>query len=678
MFFEDARDLTAPAVRLLESQRNELGCPDLRILPLREFAEFAASHKLTRSERETIVEQAILLIDQFYAHLPFKRARYAVDPVQSLRLIRAQLDDLSETEFHDHITRALTGLRDAHTFYGLPAPYRGALAFLPFHIRSFQEKTGRRRFIVTEILDGFEHARFNLNAEVVAWNGMPIEEAIEREAEHDPGGNPSSKFARGVNRICSRSLTLSVPPKSEFVVLEYLPGTGGHERHAIVLPWLVATNCIVGKGRHGLSSSINESMADLAAARSLLFRRAEMAPAQPEGVSKFPHVFAFDYSGEALRDPAHPEKKFGYIRIATFDLDSSDPGASDKFVEEFRRITALMQEVAPDGLIVDVRSNPGGAIDAAERILQCLTPYRIQPAHFHFISSRTTQQIARVLSRNKAHAATGHQKEWLPWIDDLLISATTGRLSTPGKPLTQPEHANDTGQIYQGPVTLIVDALAYSATDIFAAGFQDHAIGPVIGVDDNTGGGGANRWLHAELLQNLDLHGLRHLPLEPLPGGAQLGLAIRRSTRVATNAGSVLEDVGVKADLRHYSTRRDLLENDCDLIAFACGQLGRMTSYRLKIDKADLRADGIAVSVRTKNLFRVECLVNGLTQCAFSVGEGEQTRDFVVDTAGLLDAPETITMNGFAKVEDPVRGEVLRLVATEMRDCEQAGKASAV
>jgi len=49
-----------------------------------------------------------------------------------------------------------------------------------------------------------------------------------------------------------------------------------------------------------------------------------------------------------------------------------------------------------------------------------------------------------------------------------------------------------------------------------------------------------------------------------------------------------------------------------------------------------------------------------------------------VDTAGLLDAPETITMNGFAKVEDPVRGEVLRLVATEMRDCEQAGKASAV
>ena len=37
------------------------------------------------------------------------------------------------------------------------------------------------------------------------------------------------------------------------------------------------------------------------------------------------------------------------------------------------------------------------------------------------------------------------------------------------------------GQRYYGPVALIIDALCYSTTDIFAAGFQDHEIGPVIG-----------------------------------------------------------------------------------------------------------------------------------------------------------------------------------------------------
>jgi C-terminal processing protease CtpA/Prc len=39
------------------------------------------------------------------------------------------------------------------------------------------------------------------------------------------------------------------------------------------------------------------------------------------------------------------------------------------------------------------------------------------------------------------------------------------------------------GQKYFGPVILIIDALCYSTTDMFAAGFQDHNIGEVLGAD---------------------------------------------------------------------------------------------------------------------------------------------------------------------------------------------------
>ena len=53
---------------------------------------------------------------------------------------------------------------------------------------------------------------------------------------------------------------------------------------------------------------------------------------------------------------------------------------------------------------------------------------------------------------------------------------------------------NDIGQTYQGPVVLIIDALCYSTTDIFAAGFQHHGIGTILGVSANTGGGDANVW----------------------------------------------------------------------------------------------------------------------------------------------------------------------------------------
>ena len=40
---------------------------------------------------------------------------------------------------------------------------------------------------------------------------------------------------------------------------------------------------------------------------------------------------------------------------------------------------------------------------------------------------------------------------------------------------------NGIGQVYYGPVVLITDALSYSATDIFAAGFQDNEVGLVLG-----------------------------------------------------------------------------------------------------------------------------------------------------------------------------------------------------
>ena len=700
MYFEDARELTLAALQLLEAQKEDLGCPNLRVRSPSEFREFAQSHQLTRHEKVVIVDQAILLIDQFYAHLPFKRARYASDPVQSLRLVRAQLDELSDLEFHEQMIHSMVGLRDAHTFYALPKPYRGAFAFLPFHLQCFREKSGKRRLIVTSVLEGFDHPRFTVKAEVVSWNGVAIEQAIEREGHLDPGGNPASRFARSLNRMCNRSLALSVPPIEGFVVLQYVPAAGGTEQYGIVLPWHIATDCIVSQERRHTNASIHESLAESAAARKMLFhRRGPRSPRQapdaapdapPDATldlrrqSGFPHVFEFQYSGgtaqpdgidpEALRDLAHPDQKFGYIRILTFDLDPSDRTASNQFVDEFQRIAALMQSVAPDGLILDIRSNPGGAIDAAERILQYLTPNQIQPADFHFISSRMTQQIATLLCQaNSKGAAEAHQREWLPWVPDLKNSIGSGSALTPGKPLTSPDQANDTGQIYQGPVTLIIDALAYSASDIFAAGFQDHRIGVIIGVDDNTGGGGANRWLHEELRQNLKLHGLHEMPLEKLPGDAQLGLAIRRSSRVAANAGKVIEDVGVKADVRYHVTRKDLVDHDRDLLAFACTHLGSQPTYMLRIDRADLREDGIEVSIRTRNLFRLECRVNGFTQCSFPAEDpGGAPQSFRVPIAGLIDPPGLLRVDGFAQVQDAAGVAELQFVVTGSQEFEGA------
>jgi hypothetical protein len=92
-----------------------------------------------------------------------------------------------------------------------------------------------------------------------------------------------------------------------------------------------------------------------------------------------------------------------------------------------------------------------------------------------------------------------------PWFASIEQSVETGAAFSPRSRSPPRDGANAIGQRYFGPVVLITDARCYSATDIFAAGFQDHGIGPVLGVDDNTGAGGANVWTHGLLKALLEI-----------------------------------------------------------------------------------------------------------------------------------------------------------------------------
>jgi hypothetical protein len=314
-------------------------------------------------------------------------------------------------------------------------------------------------------------------------------------------------------------------------------------------------------------------------------------------------------------------------------------------------------------LILDVRSNPGGSVEAAERILQLLTPISIEPARFHFVNSRVNQEIAAALKEND-QVMDAHQLEWRPWVDDLLGAVSSGALVTEGRPLTDPDSANDTGQIYQGPVVLIIDASSYSATDIFAAGFQDHRIGQVIGVDENTGGGGANRWLHEQFLDKLE-EKIPSISLKKLPKHAQMGLAIRRASRVGLGAGGVIEDEGVKRDVAYQTTRDDVLHHDRDLLRFACAQLANEEVSKLRIVKAELlEPESVSLIFETQNVYRIDCSLNGLHQCSFAPVNSVNT--FRVPTAGLLDPqPALLRVNGYRRLTDSVGVSHLSIVARD-------------
>jgi hypothetical protein len=193
-----------------------------------------------------------------------------------------------------------------------------------------------------------------------------------------------------------------------------------------------------------------------------------------------------------------------------------------------------------------------------ELILQTLTPRRVEPEPLQFLNTPLNLEICR---RN---GATSTWADLTQWVESMQQALQTGATLSAGFPISDPEACNAIVQKYFGPVVLITDALFYSTTDIFAAGFQDHEIGPILGADGNTGAGGANVWEHRFFVSDV-LPGAGSV-YQLLPSGAGMRVSIRRTLRVGRRAGTPVEDLGVIPTERHFMTRNDVLNNNVDLI----------------------------------------------------------------------------------------------------------------
>jgi len=291
-----------------------------------------------------------------------------------------------------------------------------------------------------------------------------------------------------------------------------------------------------------------------------------------------------------------PSGTYGHIRIFTFNVDNDDD-----FVAEFIRLVELLPQ---NGLIVDVRGNGGGLIYASERLLQVLTPHQIKPEPTQFINTPLTYELCRQHSQDI---------ELSPWIESIKLAVGTGAIFSQGFSITPEEACNTIGQKYHGPVVLITDALCYSATDIFAAGFQDNKVGAILGTSLNTGAGGANVWTH-ELLRELmpDL-------FAALPNEAGMRVAIRRTLRVHEHEGMPLEDLGVVPDYKHAMTKDDLLNDNCDLLTNAAGILASMPVYELSANVNSISGGTLTVNVMTENISRLDVFLDDRPQRSLNV-----------------------------------------------------------
>lgn len=638
----------------------------------RELATFLRSWgELRLDDRKRIVDQARVLLEQNYVHLPFKRAMHAVDPVQQLRLLGHRLDETSEgemapeIEFHAEMTRIFTSLRDLHTGYRLPSPFREKTAWLPFMIEEFRER-GRWKYMVSKVFgDSTVSDRvvpevgpssLQPGVEVLHWNGVPIERAIERNGELQAAGNPEARRARGLNALTIRPLVSGLAPAEEWITLRYRDLDG--QVHEWTQEWLVFDSprgvrsltrflerfehvAETALGLDGCTDDIQEAKRVLFAGLVALEeeRAAEEAAAtdstpagdgdgeagpfveQPGGMaSRLPTVFR---ARTVVASADGADRELGYVRIFTFNV--RDAG---EFVDEFVR---LVEQLPGEGLVLDVRGNGGGLIHAAERLLQVLTPRHVEPQRAQFINTPVNLQICR----NHESPVLVDGFALSEWIDSIAQSVETGATYSLGYPITPEEDCNDIGQRYYGPVVLVTDALCYSAADIFAAGFQDHRIGKILGTARSTGAGGANVWTHGQVRRLMQAPGDDGevnvaSPYAPLPGGAGLRVAVRRTVRVGANAGSVVEDLGVTPDRVHHMTRRDLLEGNADLLQAAAEMLVGKKAYGIDVDFEPGVGPLPVARVHTRNIAVLDVMEGGRLRASFDVEDDRTDVDFSV------------------------------------------------
>ena len=633
------------------------GLPERLNASVQTLRQFLGSwRKFTLEQRKTVVDQALLILEQNYVHLPYKRAMYGIDPVQRLRLLRYQLDQLEsqplppDIEFHAELTRIFHSLRDLHTTYRLPYPFREVVAWLPFLVEEFWDEGGnRRRYIVSKVVGEGEVKRL-LGAEILHWNGTPIETAIAINADHQAGSNPDARHARGLNSLTIRPLDRGLPPDEDWVTVRYTDADGniGELRQE----WLVFIPQSVLRGQDPTEAEapvaaafgLDDHTDYIQAAKKVLYSppnvlEHERASAPGARISNgagtlptsMPTVFR-------AREVETELGRLGHVRIFTFSVPEAD-----EFIEELGR---LVEQLPETGLILDVRGNGGGLITAAEGALQLFTSRRIEPQHAQFINTPLNLTLCEMNLGDQAGSVQLGR-----WVESIRGAVQTGAAYSLGFPITRLANLNAISRRYFGPVALITDALCYSATDIFAAGFQDHEIGPVVGVHGNTGAGGANVWSYGLLRQIWMARAQKpdETPYIALPEGADFRVAVRRTIRVGLNSGGVIEDVGIRPDEQYHMTYHDLTEGNEDLIQASARALLRWGTGRahLRVEKGDGELPRIAVSIpqEVDTGLTVSLHVRGVSSRA---GE-EHVIDLAELLAGVDDSAVDVEVQGMTK-----------------------------
>src|SRR5262249_55467108 len=158
-------------------------------------------------------------------------------------------------------------------------------------------------------------------AEILSWNGIPIERAVEMVGARTAGSNLAARHAQGLLRLTARPLIVSPPPDEETVIVGYRTPSG--RQHEMRVEWLGTelppeTNVAAARDLSLETERIQQIRKFLFAPDTVELEKKMAVESRRLSLLKgtqttMPGIFR----AMAVQTP---HGKFGYIRIFSFDV----------------------------------------------------------------------------------------------------------------------------------------------------------------------------------------------------------------------------------------------------------------------------------------------------------------------------------------------------------------------
>jgi C-terminal processing protease CtpA/Prc len=419
-------------------------------------------------------------------------------------------------------------LRDLHTVYYMPFPYACYRNMMPFSLKEI--KDGRNfQVVVSNVVTEPEFLALlpkNLNIEIgdelISYNGKSLRQIFKELAPKTGGANSEGNQKITLEELSFKIQTVSLTSQEDAVSLEFKKKNG--KRFKTTLPWvnrqrLSCTNRYTNnEGYFHYQAEFNETY----------------LKSNNENVTEEPTI-SWNIT----------ENEFGKIGI--LNITSFEPETISNVQDYVLLVENLLKnELAKaDGLIIDVRNNPGGLIPFGESLLPLFrSAEKIERLNFRLnINDTNLFIIKRVILENDL-------------LNAFKEAQTNGEIFSRPLPITDKIFMRIGKQAYFKPIAIFTNAHCYSTCDMFAAQMQDYGFAKIVGEDKTTGAGGANYIMQQFIYDDLPVNNKGQF--KQLPNSQDMMVAWRQALRLD---GSLIENYGVKSDIIVPATMEDILED---------------------------------------------------------------------------------------------------------------------